>query len=50
MIRIGIVGLGYTVGISNQHAIAWKLIPGARIAAVYDVKKERGEELSLIHI
>lgn len=49
MIRIGIVGLGYTVGISNQHAIAWKLIPGARIAAVYDVKTERGEEFVKRH-
>lgn len=49
MVRIGIVGLGYTVGISNQHAIAFKLIPEAEITAVYDVIAERGEDFVKRH-
>lgn len=49
MVRIGIAGVGYTVGISNEHATAFKLQPGARITAVYDILPGRGEDFVKRH-
>lgn len=49
MVRIGIVGAGYTVGISNEHAKAFKLLPGAAIEAVYDILPGRGEDFVKRH-
>ena len=44
MVRIGIVGAGYTIGISNNHARAYKLCEDAIITAVYDVIEGRAQE------
>lgn len=41
MLKIGIVGTGYTIGIAQMHIKAYQLIPDVQIAAVYDLNSER---------
>ncbi len=44
MIRIGIVGVGYNIGIANFHFKAFKRLEDVEITAVCDLKKENAEE------
>lgn len=44
MVRIGIVGMGYTIGIAQNHIKAYKKVDSAKIVALFDVKKERAED------
>ena len=44
MIRIGIVGVGYNIGIANFHFKAFKRLEGVEITAVYDLKKGNAED------
>jgi predicted dehydrogenase len=44
MVRIGIVGMGYTIGIAKNHIKAYKNVDSAKIVALYDIKKERAED------
>jgi len=37
MIRIGIVGTGYTIGIAQDHVKAYQRIPDVKIVALYDI-------------
>lgn len=49
MVKIGIIGTGYTIGISGNHARAYKLCEDAKITAVYDVLEERAEDFIQRH-
>lgn len=44
MIRVGIVGTGYTIGIASMHIKAYQRIPGVRITAVHDLLPEQAKE------
>lgn len=44
MIRIGIIGTGYTIGIASMHVKAYQRIPGVKITAVHDILPERAQE------
>lgn len=43
MIRMGIVGTGYTIGIANLHVGACKRLPNVEITAVYDILPGRAQ-------
>lgn len=44
MIRIGIIGTGYTIGIAGNHIKAYQCCPDAQITAVYDLLPGRAEK------
>ncbi len=44
MVKVGIVGTGYTIGIAKQHISAYKGQSNAEIVAVYDLIKSRAED------
>lgn len=44
MLKIGIVGTGYTIGIAQMHIKAYKLLPDVQITAVYDLEPERARD------
>lgn len=44
MIKVGIVGTGYTIGISKAHVRSYKLMDDVEIAGVYDVVEGRAEK------
>lgn len=44
MIRIGIVGTGETIGIAKLHIMAFKLLEGVTISALYDILPGQGEK------
>lgn len=43
MVRIGIIGNGFTIGIAGNHIKAYKRCPDARITAVYDIIPEHSQ-------
>lgn len=44
MIRIGIIGTGYTIGIAGNHIKAYQCCSDAQITAVYDLLEGRAED------
>lgn len=44
MVRVGIVGTGYTIGIAKSHIQAYKRVPDARITAIYDIIPGRAQD------
>lgn len=44
MVSIGIVGVGYTIGIANSHIKAFKRLENAKITAVYDIISGRAQD------
>lgn len=41
MVRVGIVGVGNTIGIAGNHIDGYLRVPEAKITAVYDIIRER---------
>lgn len=41
MVRVGIVGVGNTIGIAGHHIEGYLRVPEAKITAVYDIIRER---------
>lgn len=41
MVRVGIAGVGNTIGIAGMHIKGYKRVPEAKITAVYDIIRER---------
>ncbi len=44
MVRIGIIGMGYRIGIAKQHIQGYKTMDQVQITALYDVNPEHCEE------
>ncbi len=44
MVKVGIVGVGNTIGIAQNHIFGYQNAPNATIVAIYDLKKERAQE------
>lgn len=40
-IRVGVIGLGYTVGVARRHISAYKAVEGIKITALYDIAEGR---------
>ncbi|MGI5946436.1 MAG: Gfo/Idh/MocA family protein [Lachnospiraceae bacterium] len=44
MVRIGIIGTGFNIGIARNHIKAYRCCPDAQITAVYDLLQDRAEK------
>lgn len=44
MVRIGIIGTGFNIGIARNHIKAYQCCPDARITAIYDLLQERAKK------
>lgn len=44
MVKIGIIGVGNTIGIARNHIDAYNRCPDAVVTAVYDIRSERAQQ------
>lgn len=44
MVRIGIIGMGYRIGIAKQHITGYKTLKDVEIVALYDINREHCED------